>query len=150
MEEETVICWLCHKEGHKSYRCKAKNGEKQKKKNPTRNISNTYINKVDKKVDTPYLIKKKKNGKVIAIKANKANQQGKGGQMHLGDKEHYLNHEKHQEGLGPEREVGSSKDFWEFGDLAKLGCISWYASHRIRTIAKWVSKSFGPKFPTHD
>jgi hypothetical protein len=34
-------------------------------------ISNTYINKADKKVATPYLIKKKKNGKVIEIKANK-------------------------------------------------------------------------------
>jgi hypothetical protein len=38
---------------------------------PTNKVSNTYINKVDKKDATPYLIKKKKNGKVIAIKANK-------------------------------------------------------------------------------
>jgi hypothetical protein len=55
MEGETVICRLCHIEGHKSFQCKAKTGEKQK---PTRKISNTYINKVDKKAATPYLIKK--------------------------------------------------------------------------------------------
>jgi hypothetical protein len=33
---------------------------------------------VDKKTATPYLIKKKKNGKVIAIKANKQANKGKG------------------------------------------------------------------------
>jgi hypothetical protein len=33
---------------------------------------------VDKKVGTPYLIKKKKNGKVIAIKANKQANKRKG------------------------------------------------------------------------
>jgi hypothetical protein len=69
---ETVICRLCHKGGHKSYQCKAKNRDKQKQElKPTNKISNTYISKMDKKVATPYLIKKKKNGKVIAIKANK-------------------------------------------------------------------------------
>jgi hypothetical protein len=49
-------------------------GDKQRQKlkqKPSSKISNTYINKVDKKAATPYLIKKKKNGKVIAIKANK-------------------------------------------------------------------------------
>jgi hypothetical protein len=81
MEGETVICRLCHNEGHKSYKCKAKIGDKQKKKlkqNPSSKISNTYINKVDKNAATPYLIKKKKNGKVIAIKANKQANKGKG------------------------------------------------------------------------
>jgi hypothetical protein len=48
VEGEIVVCRLCHKEGHKSYQCKAKNREKQKKK-PTRKISNTYINKVEKR-----------------------------------------------------------------------------------------------------
>jgi hypothetical protein len=42
---ETVICRLCHKEGHKSYQCKAKTGDKKKQK-PTSKISNTYINNV--------------------------------------------------------------------------------------------------------
>jgi hypothetical protein len=72
---ETVICRLCHKEGHKSYQCKAKTRDKQK---PTSKISNTYINKVDKKAATPYLTKKKKNGNVIAIKANRQANKGKG------------------------------------------------------------------------
>jgi hypothetical protein len=74
VEGETVICRLCHKEFHKSYQCKVKTGNKIKqnfKQKPTSKISNTYINKVDKKAATPYLIKKKKNGKVIEIKANK-------------------------------------------------------------------------------
>jgi hypothetical protein len=49
-------------------------GDKQRQKlkqKSSNKISNTYIKKVDKKAATPYLIKKKKNGKVIAIKANK-------------------------------------------------------------------------------
>jgi FtsZ-binding cell division protein ZapB len=81
MEGETVICRLCHKEGHKSFQCKAMIGDKQRQKlkqKPTSKISNTYINKVDKKAATPYLIKKKKNGKVIATKANKQANKGKG------------------------------------------------------------------------
>jgi hypothetical protein len=77
VEGETMICRLCHKEGHKSFQCKAKTGDKQKQK-PTRKISNIYINKVDKKAATTFLIKKKKNGKVIAIKANKQANKGKG------------------------------------------------------------------------
>jgi hypothetical protein len=53
--------------------------DKQKlKQKPTSKISNTYINKVDKKAATPSLIKKKKYGKVIAIKANKQANKGKG------------------------------------------------------------------------
>jgi hypothetical protein len=70
VEGETLVCRLCHKEGHKSYQCKTTTEEKQKKK-ATSKISNTYINKVDKKTATPYLMKKKNNGNVIAIKANK-------------------------------------------------------------------------------
>jgi hypothetical protein len=30
VEGEIVICRLCHKEGHKSYQCKAKTGDKKK------------------------------------------------------------------------------------------------------------------------
>jgi hypothetical protein len=72
------------------------------------------------------------------------------GQIHLGAKGNYFNHEKHHEGLDPKREVRSPKNFGEFGDLAKLGCISWDASYWIKSIAKWISKYFRPKFPTHD
>jgi hypothetical protein len=81
MEGETVICRLCHNEGHKSFQCKAMTEDKQRQKikqTPSSKVSNTYIKKVDKKVATPYLIKKKKNGKVIAIKANKQANKGKG------------------------------------------------------------------------
>jgi hypothetical protein len=63
VEGEIVICRLCHKEGHKSFQCKANTEDKQKQKlkqKPTSKISNTYIRKVDKKVATPYLIKNKK------------------------------------------------------------------------------------------
>jgi hypothetical protein len=80
VEGETVICRICHKKGHKS--CKAKTGDKQKQKlkqKPSSKISNTYINKVDKKATTPYLIKKKKNEKMIVIKANKQANKEKGG-----------------------------------------------------------------------
>jgi hypothetical protein len=38
------------------------------KEKQTSKISNTYINKVDKKMATPYLIKKKKNKKVITTR----------------------------------------------------------------------------------
>ena len=71
-EGQTVVCYMCHKEGHKSYECKVKNGEgaKKKKKKQTSKLSNTYTNKVDKKASTPYLLKKK-NYKVVAIKVNK-------------------------------------------------------------------------------
>jgi hypothetical protein len=58
------------------YQSKAKNGEKQKKKT-TSKVSNTYINKMNKKTATPYLIKKKKNENVIAIKTNKQANKGK-------------------------------------------------------------------------
>jgi hypothetical protein len=81
MEGETVICRLCHKEGHKYFQCKTMTGDKQRQKlkqKPSSKISNTYIKKEDKKTATPYLIKKKKNGKVIAIKANKQANKGKG------------------------------------------------------------------------
>jgi hypothetical protein len=57
-----------------------KTGDKQKQKlkqKSTSKIPNTYINKVGKKAATPYLIKKKKNKKVIAIKANKQVNKGK-------------------------------------------------------------------------
>lgn len=40
-------------------------------------LSNTYTNKVNKKVTAPYMLKKKKNDKVMAIKVNKqANTRG--------------------------------------------------------------------------
>ena len=72
-EGQIVVCYICHKEGHKSYECKVKNGggAKKKEKKQTSKFSNTNTNKVDKKASTPYLLKKKKNDKVEAIKVNK-------------------------------------------------------------------------------
>ena len=68
-----MVCYVCHKEGHKSYECKVKNGggAKKKEKKQTSKLSNTYTNKVDKKASTPYLLKKKKNDKVVVIKVNR-------------------------------------------------------------------------------
>ena len=31
-ERQTMVCYVCHKEGHKSYECKVKNGGGAKKK----------------------------------------------------------------------------------------------------------------------
>jgi hypothetical protein len=72
-EGQTVICYVYHKEGHKSYECKVKNGEgaKEKKQKQTSKLCNTYTNKVNKKASTPYLLKKKMNDKVVVIKVNK-------------------------------------------------------------------------------
>jgi hypothetical protein len=105
MKGKTVICRLCHKEGHKSFQCMAMTGDKQRQKlmqKPTSKISNTYINKVDEKAATPYLIKKKKNGNVIAIKANKQANKGKGAK-HIWVPKKII--------------VRSPKDVGEFGDL---------------------------------
>jgi hypothetical protein len=68
VEGEIMVCRLCHMEDHKYYQCKAKTEDKKKKnlkQKPTSKFSNTYIDKVDKKAATPYLIKKKKIRKMI-------------------------------------------------------------------------------------
>ena len=44
---------------------------RKRKTKKTSKLSNTYTNKVDKKASTPYLLKKKKNDKVVAIKGYK-------------------------------------------------------------------------------
>ena len=31
-EGQTMVCYVCHKEGHKSYECKVKNGEEQRRR----------------------------------------------------------------------------------------------------------------------
>jgi hypothetical protein len=131
IEGETVICRLCHKEGHKSYQCKAKTGDKQRQKlkqKPTSKISNTYINKVDKKGFYTIFNQEEKEWKDDSNQGQQASQQRKGGQSHLGAKGDYLNHEKNQEGLDPKREVKSPKDFrgiWRLGKFGMyiIGCI---------------------------
>jgi hypothetical protein len=51
-------------QGEEWGRCK----EERENKKQASKLSNTYTNKVDKKASTPYLLKKKKNDKVVAIK----------------------------------------------------------------------------------
>ena len=57
-EGQIVVCYVCHKEGHKSYEFKVKNGGgakmKEKNKKEISKLSNTYTNKVDKR--PPHLI----------------------------------------------------------------------------------------------
>ena len=36
-EGQPMVCYVCHKEGHKSYECKVKNGEGAKKKEKNKN-----------------------------------------------------------------------------------------------------------------
>ena len=36
-EGQTMVCYVCHKEGHKSYKCKVKNGGGAKKKEKNKN-----------------------------------------------------------------------------------------------------------------
>jgi hypothetical protein len=113
VERETVICRLCHKEGHKSFQCKEMTGNKQRQnleQKPTSKISNTYINKVNKKAPTPYLVKKKKNGKVISIKANKQANKGKGAKRIWVLKEIIST-------IKSEREKGSNLFLIDFGGL---------------------------------
>jgi hypothetical protein len=69
--------------------------------------------------------------------------------LDLGAKENYFNHKENQKGLDHKIEIRSPKDLKEFGDVEKLGCISWGASYQINIIIKWVSESYGSKFLTH-
>jgi hypothetical protein len=85
VEGEIVIYRLCHKEGHKSFQCKAKTGDKKNQKlkqKPISKISNAYISKVDKMAATPY--QKEKEWKGDSNQDQQASQQRKGGQTHLG------------------------------------------------------------------
>jgi hypothetical protein len=130
VEGETMICRLCHKEGHKSFQCKAKTGDKQKAKAQAKakkqNLQQLH-RQGGQKVCYTILDQKEKEWKCDSNQGQQASQQRKEGQTNLGAKGNNFNHEKHQESLDPEREVRSPKDIGEFRDLAKLGCISWDA-----------------------
>jgi hypothetical protein len=130
-----MIYRLCHKEGHKSFQCKAMIGNKQRQKlkqKSTSKISNAYIKKMDKKVATPYLIKKKKKWKGDSNQGQQASQQRKGGQTHLGAKRNNFNHEKHQEGL----------ETWQSWDV-------YHGIHRIRLslLPSGLVNILDPNFP---
>jgi FtsZ-binding cell division protein ZapB len=146
VEGETVICRLGHKEGHKSFQCKVMTGDKQRQKlkqKPTSKISNTYIKKVDKKGCYTIFDQEEKEWKGDSNQG----QQRKGGQTHLGAKINNFNHEKHQEGLDPEREVSSSKDL---RGIWRLGKVRMYIMGYIildQVYCQMGCKYFGPKFP---
>src|SRR5688572_5977141 len=63
---------------------------------------------------------KEKEWKGDSNQGQQASQQRKGGQMHLGAKGNNYNHEKHQEGLDPEREVSRPKEEREIWRLGKV------------------------------
>jgi hypothetical protein len=70
---------MCHKEGHKSYKCKMQMGWRRKRKNKsqTSGLPNTYTNKENNNATTTYLLNKKKTNMVVAIKVNnQANTRG--------------------------------------------------------------------------
>jgi hypothetical protein len=58
-EGEILVCYTCHKKGHKSYESKVKGGEKKKEKKQKAKLSHAYTNWVDKKKATPFLLKLK-------------------------------------------------------------------------------------------
>ena len=72
----TVTCSKCHKEDHKSNKCPQQrqkiSDEKNKKKLKIKSsLIYTKPNRRNKNHNTSYLIKKKKNGKVVAHKVGK-------------------------------------------------------------------------------
>jgi hypothetical protein len=81
MEGETVICRLCHKEGYKSFQCKAMTVDKQrqklKQKPSSKNLQHLYQKGGQKGCYTIF-DQEEKNGNVIVIKANKQANKGKG------------------------------------------------------------------------
>jgi hypothetical protein len=58
-----IVCYTCHKKGHKFYECKVKRGEKKKENKQKNKRLDTCTNWVDKKKATPFL-HKRKNQKV--------------------------------------------------------------------------------------
>ena len=67
----------------------------------------------------------------------------------FGVKEDHFQHEEHQEGLNPEREVRSPMDFGEFGDLVKYGCISWGVSLWTKKLPSGLVNIMDPNSPSH-
>jgi hypothetical protein len=87
VEGETVVCWLCHKEGHGSYQCKAK-ARGDKKKTNKQDLQHLYQQGGQ---EGRYLIlnQEKEEWKGHSHQIQQAIQQGKGSQMNLGAKRDY-------------------------------------------------------------
>ena len=116
--------------------------KKEKNKKQTSKLSNTYINKVDKKASTPYLLKKK-NNKVVAIKVNK---QTNNGAKRIWVPKKIISNMKSTKKVWSQK--GSEKSdglqgIWRLGKVWVhfMGCII-----MDKVIAKWVSEYYGPKF----
>ena len=143
-----MVCYICHKEGHKSYECKVKNerGAKKKEKNKkeTSKLSNIYTNKVDKKASTPYLLKQKKNDKVVAIKVNK--QANNGAKRIWVPKEIIFNMKSTKNVWIPKRKCEVQ---WTTGNLEAWHSFGAFhgVHHDGQGNCQWVSKYYGPKFP---
>ena len=69
-----MVCYVCHKEGHKSYECKVKNEggakKKEKQKGNKQALQHLHQQGGQKGLHTLSL-EEEKNNKVVAIKVNK-------------------------------------------------------------------------------
>ena len=99
--------------------------KKEKNKKQISKLSNTYTNKVNKKVSTPYLLKKKKHDKMGDIKVNK---QANKGAKHIWVPKEIISNMKSTKKVWIPKGKWSPMYLGEFRDLAKYGCILWGAS----------------------
>jgi hypothetical protein len=90
MEGETVICKLCHKEGHKSFQCKVKTGDKQRQK-LKQNLQH-LSQQGGQKGSYTILNHEANEWTGDSNQGQQASQQRKGGQMHLSAKRNYFNY----------------------------------------------------------
>jgi hypothetical protein len=90
MENETVVCWLCHKEGHKSYQCKVKTEGDKKEKANKQDLHHLHQQGGQK---SGYILfdQEEKEWKGDSHQGQQASQQGKGDQTKLSAKGDYFN-----------------------------------------------------------
>ena len=98
---------------------------------------------MDKKASTPYLLKKKKNDKVVAIKVNK---QANNGVKRFWVPKEIISNMKSTKKVWISKgkwEVQWTSGIWRLGKVWMhfMGCIM-----MDKDIAKWVSEYYGPKF----
>jgi hypothetical protein len=116
-EGAIMVCYMCHKEGYKSYQCKLKNSGQKRQKS---NISNTYTNKVYKRTTMYYLLNKKKMTRWCSSRWLS--------ELSQDEPNKFVWQRKLFQSWGAQKnlegEVKSPTNFREFGELTKLGCIS--------------------------
>ena len=99
---------------------------------------------MDKKASTPYLLKKKKNDKVVAIKVNK---QANNGAKHIWVPKEIISNMKITKKVWvPKRKLEVQ---WTLQNLETwLNMGAFHGCFMMdKVIAKWVSENYGPKFP---